>query len=160
MISKSEKCPALSGRALLCLFVSGCEELLSIRRDIIAEQCIAITIVIIVIAVVPDEQRTYTNHFILAIILGMPSFDYTSRGNISAEFKAFEESLRLNICFFHLNFTLLSQNQRPNKPPIQSLIGLEGLTVSVLSYAALLSSSLLTATTGMLIVPTSSAVIM
>lgn len=136
MISKSEKCPALSGRALLCLFVSGCEESLSIRRDIIAERLVIVSCAIIIFAIYP-KQCTYTDNFVLAIKLGMPSFDYASCGNISAEFKAFKESLRLNICFFHLNFTLLSQNQRPNKPPIQSLIGLDALTVRGTVFAAL-----------------------
>ena len=57
--------------------------------------------------------------------------------NISAEFKTLKKCIGFHIGFFHLNFTLLSQNQRPNKPPIQSLIELDALTVRGTVFAAL-----------------------
>lgn len=79
--------------------------------------------------------------FIEALRYTMIEIYSTGPSYTSAEFKTLKESLRLNIGFFHLNFTLLSQNQRPNKPPIQSLIGLDSLTFRVVVMAALSPSS-------------------
>lgn len=67
--------------------------------------------------------------------------------NACAELEALENCLGLYIFLFHLNFMLLSQNQPPNSPPNQSLIGSLGLTVSLAVTASLITPSPLTATT-------------
>ena len=54
-------------------------------------------------------------------------------GDAGAKLEALKAGKGFYIGFFHVNFTLFSQNQRPNSPPIHSLIGLEGLTVRVVS---------------------------
>ena len=68
MISKSEKCPALSGRALLCLFVSGCEELRLIRGNVIACTKIAISCFIFAIRIgIYKYVSRNTNDIITAV---------------------------------------------------------------------------------------------
>lgn len=88
-----------------------------------------------------EELIARCRNLVEAIFFAKMKIDGTASSYTSAEFKAFKESLRLNIGFFHLNFTLLSQNQRPNKPPIQSLIGLDALTFRVVSTGSLTPSS-------------------
>ena len=132
MISKSEKCPALSGRALLCLFVSGCEEVaihiliaeIFILRGLVANK-----------NTTNREKHNSGHGFILisAYTNIMVSFAYACARYAGAEFKALKVHQRLYIAFFHLNFTLLSQNQRPNKSsshPQPGLVGLAGITLS------------------------------
>ena len=68
-----------------------------------------------------------------ALIHCMTRFGDAGTGDAGAKLEALKAGKGFYIGFFHVNFTLLSQNQRPNSPPIQSLIGLEGLTVRVVS---------------------------
>lgn len=149
MISKSEKCPALSGRALLCLFVSGCEE-------------VAIHILIAEIFILwgigantrhITRKKHNSGHGIIRISACtniMVSFAYACACYTGAEFKALKVHQRLYIAFFHLNFTLLYQNQRPNKSsshPQPGLVGLAEITLSEAICGALLVPSALTAIT-------------
>ena len=134
MISKSEKCPALSGRALLCLFVSGCEEVRI--RNIIANISICSTFnhrSFLTSYITLDKDYTYSCHSISTGILTVICWRDAGTGDAGVKLEALKAGKGFYIGFFHVNFTLLSQNQRPNSPPIQSLIGLEGLTVRVVS---------------------------
>ena len=71
-------------------------------------------------------------------------------GDAGAKLEALKAGKGFYIGFFHVNFTLLSQNQRPNKSlshPQPGLVGLAGITLSEAICGALLVPSALTAIT-------------